>query len=171
MSDNTIEILGQKFSYPTTWQGTSSVLIICLCVSFLGYTLDAKQIDSYSNLLNGTTERAFNESLETIAKLNSDIEGMQSTINQLTEKANLADEEKQEVYSKLEAERQSREKALVNLNNLQSARVSELNTAYQNLSPQQQQQQQQIWSMQGQQIQQQLGNVQQQQQQQLKVTQ
>lgn len=139
--------------------------MICLCVSFLGYTLDAKEIESYSGLFNGTSEEAYNKSLATISKLNSDIEGMQLTINELTQKANLAKAEKVAVFSKLEAERKSREKALVSLSNLQAARLVELTKVQKQLPPQQQQQQQQYLNLQGQQIQQQLGNVQQQQQQ------
>ncbi len=169
MSDNSIEILGQKIGYPTTWQGTFSVLIICGCISFLGYTLDPSDIDSYSALFSGTSEQAYNESLTTISKLNSDIEEMQITINELTEKANLAEAEKLAVFNKLEEDRKSREEALVTLNNLQNARVAELNQVQRSLPPQQQQQQQQYLILQGQQIQQQLGNVQQQQQ--LRITQ
>lgn len=30
MSDGNIELLGQKFSYPTTWQGTTAVLFYAL---------------------------------------------------------------------------------------------------------------------------------------------
>ncbi len=171
MPDNTIELMGQKLSYPTTWQGAFTVTMICFCITFLGYTLDANQIKSYSGLFSCSSEEAYNESLSTIAKLNSNIGGMQLTINALTQKANLAENEKTEMFSKLETDRKSRELAIEALSNLQAARVAELAKTQDKLPLQQQQQQQQYLSLQAQQIQQQLGNVQQQQQQQLRFTQ
>ena len=32
MSENNIEILGQKLSYPTTWHGTTAVLFLCIAL-------------------------------------------------------------------------------------------------------------------------------------------
>lgn len=169
MMDNTIEIMGQKFSYPSTWQGATSVFVVCSCIAFLAWTLEASEIDSYQGLFNGASEQAYNESLSTISELNAQIEGMQLTINDLSEKANLVEEEKEAVLARLETERQSRERALVSLSHLQAARVSDLNRNQKQLPVQQQQQQQQYLSLQDQQIQQQLGNIQQQQQQQLQL--
>ncbi len=44
MDNNTIEILGQKFSYPTTWQGAFSVLVIFSCIAYLGSTRPRKKL-------------------------------------------------------------------------------------------------------------------------------
>ncbi|WP_017445694.1 hypothetical protein [Gayadomonas joobiniege] len=163
MADNSIEVLGQKFCYPTTWQGTLSVFIVCVCIGFLGYVLDADKINSYSSLFNGKTEEAYNESIETIAKLNQQIEEMQGTINNLTKKSNLATEEKVEIYTNLENKRKTREDALLNLKQVQADRIQELNKIESAIPPQQQS----MFYLQQQKIDKQLGNIQQQQQQQI----
>lgn len=124
MPEHHIEILGQKFSYPSTWQGAFSILIVCTCIGFLGYTLDSDEITSYSKLFSKEkSEGAYNESLATIAELNSQIGGMQKTIHNLTSKANLAEKEKTKVYAKLEKERQIRKKALLSLSQHQEDKV------------------------------------------------
>jgi len=46
MSENSMEILGQKFSYPSTWHGAFSVLIICVSATTLAITLSPEQIES-----------------------------------------------------------------------------------------------------------------------------
>lgn len=170
MAEGTIEILGQKFCYPTTWQGALAVVAVTLCIGFLGYTLDANQIQSYSSLFNGKSEEAYNESLDTISKLNQQIEGMQDTITDLTSKANLAEARKKQVYARLEQERKAREAALKNLSSLQQQRQVELGAASSALSEQEEKKRKEYLSYQQQKIQRQLGNIQQQQQQQLKIT-
>lgn len=135
MSEHSIELLGQKFSYPTTWQGTLSVMAVSAAIAFLGYTLDADQIRSYQGLFAGKTEQAYQESLDTVATLNQQIESMQGTILELSAKASLNGEEKKQVYQVLESDRLTRENKLNALSVSQQARTDALLTQAPDLPP------------------------------------
>lgn len=37
MSDGTIEVLGQKLSYPTNWQGVAAVTVVCVAFTVIAY--------------------------------------------------------------------------------------------------------------------------------------
>ena len=129
MSDNTIEVLGQKLSYPTTWQGTAAVLIVCVCMAFLAYTLTPSQIDSYANLLEGKTEQKINdELLNTNNQLNTQIEELQSQVLQLSEHAQIEKKEKQKIAKNLETLRHNREQSYTKLAELQEEQSAQLAT-------------------------------------------
>lgn len=84
MADGTIEILGQKLSYPTSWHGTAAVAIVCgalVAILFIvkGWatpeTLDKlKDVVNYSQVQGATTENLVN----TVAKLNERISAIES---------------------------------------------------------------------------------------------
>tara|TARA_B110000503_G_scaffold31602_1_gene51099 strand:- start:1249 stop:1494 length:246 start_codon:yes stop_codon:yes gene_type:complete len=77
MSENSIEILGQKFSYPSTWQGAFSVLIICVSVTTLAITLLPEQIESLGIALGTELDKQFESDLvginEKLSKENSSL--------------------------------------------------------------------------------------------------
>lgn len=90
MSDNDLEILGQKFSYPSTWQGSVTVLGICFCISFLAVTLDDTTIESYAQLVHGVaSHEAYEQSLQTIDELVAENEKMRSLVIKLGNASNL----------------------------------------------------------------------------------
>lgn len=171
MQGNSIEFLGQKVSYPTTWHGTVAVLIVCVCVAFLGYSLDKERIDSWSGVVNNNAEKAYNDALLTINKKDQQIQVLTNKITELTLQANLDKNQKIALNQDLESSRVEAEIATKALAASQKQKVDEWNRIKENMPLPQQQQQQNQFVNQQQQIQQQLQSLKQQQQQQLQWTQ
>ena len=115
MSETSIEILGQKLSYPATWQGTTAIGLVCVCVAFLGYTLDAEELDSYSNLFNTTTQDAYDTSVDTTAILNEQVISLQAKIQELSDSSNLSDDAKTVLNQELDVIAATQEQALASL--------------------------------------------------------
>lgn len=160
MAENSIEILGQKISYPSTWQGTTAVFSVCLCIGFLGWTLEGDQINAFGKVFNGHSEQAYNQSLQTIEKQNKMISSMQVTIDKLTSKAKISQEEKNKITERLKANIKDIESSLQSLSQIQQNKKSEFKTKDNDLTPYQKD----YLLKQEQQIQQQIQQLQQQQQ-------
>lgn|GEM_PF-6095438 len=84
MADGTIEILGQKLAYPTSWHGTAAVFVVC--ISLIGISFIAKGwatpeiLDKLRGVANYSEEqdKTIKELVETSAKLTaqlSELEG------------------------------------------------------------------------------------------------
>lgn len=102
MPEHSIELLGQKFSYPSTWQGAFSVLVVCAAISFIASTLEPDQIDSYRSLFDTQSSKQVEDSLVNLnEKLNDQIISLKTDVLRLTEAANLANSEKEEIVSKV----------------------------------------------------------------------
>lgn len=87
MSDGSIEILGQKLAYPTSWHGTAAVLAVCVSLVVVASfakdwatpeVLDKlKGIASYSEEQDKTTK----ELVEAVAKLTLQLNELESRVS------------------------------------------------------------------------------------------
>jgi hypothetical protein len=87
MSNGTIEILGQKLSYPTSWHGTAAVLIVCVSLVVVVFivkdwatpeVLDKlKGIADYSEEQDETTK----DLVETVAKLTAQLNELEGKMS------------------------------------------------------------------------------------------
>lgn len=103
MSEHSIEFLGQKFSYPNTWQGAFSVLIISVSISFLAFRLTPEQISSYGGLFNPEESKKFESDLVSLnKKLSNELSTLKSEFFQLTKLENIPTFKKQEIASIVE---------------------------------------------------------------------
>lgn len=64
-----IEILGQKFSYPTNWYGFGSVVAVCTAIVLIAYTLDADRLRGWTTL----AKEYDTQSSDYIAKLENSV--------------------------------------------------------------------------------------------------
>lgn len=102
MTNYSIEFLGQKFSYPTTWQGAFSVLVVCASLSFLVYKLSPEQIDSIGTLLGRTSDQQFENNLvEVNQKLKAHNKELQAQVTKLSQMADISAQEKKKITSTL----------------------------------------------------------------------
>lgn len=127
MADNSIEVLGQKFSYPTTWQGAISILVVCLCISFLAYTLDPDKIDSYAGWRGPQSDKSLETGLiKTNKTLNAEVVSLREQILSLADKVSLDDQEKKEIIKKLDLGQEEISKSYSGLIEAQEDRKIEL---------------------------------------------
>jgi len=97
-----IEVLGQKFSYPKTWQGTASVFFICITLAFFAWTLEPEQINSYKGIFASEADKQVEDRLVTLnKKLNTQVISLQEQVIDLSHKANLNKEDKEKLMSKV----------------------------------------------------------------------
>lgn len=61
MSNDTIEILGQKLSYPTTWYGTVSVFAVCLTIAAIFFMAKGWATPENMNELKGIINYSENQ--------------------------------------------------------------------------------------------------------------
>jgi len=140
MSEHSIEVLGQKFSYPSTWHGTVSILIVCASISFIAYALEPEQINSYGGWFGSESDKKIEEGLVDLNKKQSEqIVTLKAEVSRLTTIANLAEDDKNKITTKLEAADKEINDAYNNLIGKQTERKDKLNTII-NSSGQQQRQ-------------------------------
>jgi len=148
MSGDTIEILGQKFSYPSSWPGAFAILVIGLCIAFVVYSLDEGKINSWSKIFNGTNEKAYNDALATIANQHKEIQTLKSTISDLTSNTNLSSTDIDKLQKSIEDASKLSESSLSQLSSSQAQRETEWIVNQGDISVQQQQEQRRYFSMQ-----------------------
>ncbi|MDR2208546.1 MAG: hypothetical protein LBE22_06210 [Azoarcus sp.] len=88
MSNGTIEILGQRFSYPTSWHGTAAVLAVCVSLVVVVFVVKdwatpevldkLRGIADYSEEQDETTK----DLVETVAKLTAQINELEGRVPQ-----------------------------------------------------------------------------------------
>lgn len=87
-----IEILGQKLSYPTTWQGAAAVLILCIALTAIAYIAKGwatPEVISGLAGLNTTTkqqEGINNSLLDNINKLSVKVASLELNLIKATKK-------------------------------------------------------------------------------------
>ena len=93
MDNHSIEILGQKLSYPSSWHGVVSVFFVCSCLVLLAYVIDENRIGaigdavaSTRSAVNSSTEKTLSEARVTIANQVKEIENMTKAIKQVESK-------------------------------------------------------------------------------------
>ncbi len=102
MAEHSIEFLGQKFSYPTTWQGVSAVFVVCAAITTLAIMLSPEQIESIGIALGTDSERQFESELVAInEKLSEENANLKDQVFRLTEAANIPESEKREIVSQV----------------------------------------------------------------------
>jgi len=84
MSEHSIDILGQKFSYPSTWQGVVAVLVICCAVVALAYIFDGERIRAVGDAVAVANRDALDASKEALEKASITINNQAREIAQLT---------------------------------------------------------------------------------------
>lgn len=84
MADHSLEILGQKISYPETWQGVSAVVAVCLTVVFIAYILDENRINAISKALAENKKQVISAGNKKIANAEELINNQAKEINDLT---------------------------------------------------------------------------------------
>lgn len=88
-----IEIFGQKFSYPTTWQGTTAVIFVCvalIAIAYIARGLATPEVLNGLAGLNTTTkqqEGINNSLLDNINKLSVNVASLELKLIKATEKA------------------------------------------------------------------------------------
>ena len=163
MSEHSIELLGQKFSYPTTWQGAFSVLVVCASITILVATLSPEQIKSIGIALGTESDREFESELVAInEKLSEENASLKEDIFRLTETTNISEPEKQKIVAKVEESEKELSKVYANVISRQLERKEMISAAIPNSN----QQQQRVLSLEEARLVQQIGQLQQQQQQQ-----
>lgn len=100
MSEHSIEFLGQKFSYPSTWQGAFSVLVICSSLTVIAVMLSPEQVNAYGSLVGSESEKSV---LSLTEKLSQENISLRADILQLADSSDLPDEQKQEIVLKVES--------------------------------------------------------------------
>jgi len=163
MSEHSIEFLGQKFSYPTTWQGAFSILVVSASISFLAYALSPEQIKSYGGLISSETAKIFEGDLVQInKKLSDDVSFLKAEVLRLTEAADIPEPKKEEIVSKVKTSDKELNDVFAAAIEKQIERKDYISAAI----PKSGGQQQRILTMEEQRLIQQIGQLQQQQQQQ-----
>ncbi|MFC1824386.1 hypothetical protein ACFL9T_16885 [Thermodesulfobacteriota bacterium] len=165
MPEHSIEFLGQKFSYPTTWQGSFSVLIVCISISFIAFTLSPEQIKSYSAWFGSESDKKFEGDLVSInQKLSDDVSSLKAEVLRLTKAADIPEPKKKEIVKKIEASDKKLNDAFAAIIEKQIERKDSISAAI----PRSGQQQQRILTIEKARLDKQIGELQQQQQQQQK---
>lgn len=139
--DNTIEILGQKFSYPTTWQGTTAIFFVCLCVSFLAWTLEPSQISAYVNGLSPQDNKITEEKLISVnEKLDKEVISLRAEVLRLTKLTTLDEADKKKIIKKVDAGKKAISNKYNELIAVQEVQRDKLGTIISNTGSNQQQQ-------------------------------
>lgn len=108
MDNHSIEILGQKLSYPDSWHGVASVFFVCSCIVLLAYVIDEQRIgaigDAVANTksaVNSSTEKTLSEARVTIANQVKEIENMTKAIKQMESQIEKKDFTRSKVFQDL----------------------------------------------------------------------
>ncbi|MBJ7536270.1 hypothetical protein [Marinomonas transparens] len=162
MTEHSIEFLGQKFSYPSTWQGAFSILVVCASATILAVTLSPEQIESIGVAFGTESDKQFNDELIIIQeKLSQENAVLKAEISRLTQVANIPVSEKQAIALKIEASEKAIGDAYSKAIETQMERQETISTVVPSSNLQQR-----VISFEKAQLEQQIGWLQQQQQQQ-----
>lgn len=130
MSEHSIEFLGQKFSYPTTWQGAFSVLVVCGCITVAAVMLSPEQIESLGVAFgNDSSEQLESELFAINEKLSSENASLKDDLLKLSEAANISEREKRKIVSKVETSEKELTAAYSNVIDMQSERKAMISAA------------------------------------------
>ncbi|MEQ3763103.1 MAG: hypothetical protein ABNH15_08590 [Alcanivorax sp.] len=130
MPEHSIELLGQKFSYPTTWQGSFSVLVVCGCITVATVMLSPEQIDSLGAAFGReSSERLESELFSINEKLSSENATLKNDLLKLTDTANIPEREKRKIVSQVETSEKELTAAYANVIEMQSERKTMLSEA------------------------------------------
>ena len=160
--ENSIEILGQKFSYPSTWQGTASILIVGATICFIAWTLEPQQINAYVNGISPSNKETESKLVAVNKSLTDEVVNLRKQVLDLAEKSSLDDVSKKDLLSKVEGGKEAIDLKFGELINAQQKRANLVGGQISSSN----QQQQQMLSAEAARLNQQLGQFQQQQQQQ-----
>ena len=139
MPEHSIEFLGQKFSYPATWQGAFSVLVVSASITILAITLSPEQIDSFGAALGTESNKQFESELVDInEKLSKENASLKEDVLRLTASANIPEPEKEKIVSKVKASEKLINDAYVGVINSQLERKEVISAAIANSTQQQQ---------------------------------
>jgi len=69
MSDGTIELFGQKLSYPATWQGTTAVFIVCTAITIIAFMAKGWATPEVMASLNSNTKQQENINESIVSQL------------------------------------------------------------------------------------------------------
>lgn len=164
MSEHSIELLGQKFSYPTTWQGASSILVVCASLTVFAMNLSPEQAEIIRLAFGSESDKQFESGLVEInEKISNENAFLKAQVLELTEAANIPEAQRREIVSKVEEAEKEISDAYANIIDMQVERQKTLRAAI----PISTQQQQQVLTIEQARIVQQIGQLQQQQQTQL----
>ncbi len=126
-SDNSIEILGQKFSYPDTWQGTAAILCVCICVAFLAYTLTPAQIDALAGVTRADDKKVEAKLTEINKKLLEENNYLKEQIAQVVENPEVDSDKLRELSSWIDDRHGNLNTDFEELVTVAEARVKNLN--------------------------------------------
>jgi len=85
MSDGSIEILGQKLAYPTTWYATVAVMIVCVALVIIAYLAKGWATPEILDGIKGITNFSA-EQEKTITGLVENVEKLSIQMNALEQK-------------------------------------------------------------------------------------
>ena len=141
MTDNSIEILGQKFSYPDNKYGALSVFFICASISFIAWTLEPNQINAYANNFGTMKEKQAEADLVSLNnELNKEVNYLRVEVLRLAaNNKNVNEDEKKNIVKKIDANQKIIDSKYSNLIKTQNERQEQLDKII-SISNQQQQQ-------------------------------
>ena len=96
MPDNTIEIFGQKLSYPTTWHGASAVLVVCIAITVIAVIAKGWATPEVIRGLNGLNETSKEQESINVSLVNN-IEALSAKLENLEARFGNAAEEGEEI--------------------------------------------------------------------------
>lgn len=103
MQENSVEFLGQKFSYPSTWPGAFSVLVVCASITTTIIALSPEQIDSFSVALGMESDKKIEKNyLELNKKLIEEFSSLKKEVKEIVLKGDVSDEGRDRLLTNIE---------------------------------------------------------------------
>ncbi|GAB1259273.1 hypothetical protein NBRC116494_37760 [Aurantivibrio plasticivorans] len=136
MSEHSIEFLGQKFSYPSTWQGAFSVFVVCTAITTTAITLSPEQVNAIGSLIGNDSEETVVSLTDKLSKENLEL---RKQVLWLAETPDISREERQEVVSKVKDSAEEIDQTYAAVIDKQIEKSQAISTALPNTSGQQQQ--------------------------------
>lgn len=130
MSENSIELLGQKFSYPATWQGAFSVLVVSASLTVAAVMLSPEQIESLGVAFGTESDQRLESELFAInEKLSQENASLKDDLLKLTDTSNIPERKKRAIVSKVENSEKELSAAYANVIEIQSERRDMISAA------------------------------------------
>ncbi|HCM1282890.1 TPA: hypothetical protein N2899_002258 [Vibrio parahaemolyticus] len=98
---SSIEILGQKFSYPTTWKGVCSIAVVGATICYIAYQMTPERIRALSELLKEKKilESSLVNANNAVTATQNELNVFKSVVNDSTESPEV-DSDGEKAYSK-----------------------------------------------------------------------
>ncbi|QLE97464.1 hypothetical protein [Neptunomonas phycophila] len=117
MSEHSIEILGQKLSYPSNWHGVAAVFIVCSSIVAISYFLDEKRIGAIGKAVAGVksalqeSEASNIKAQETIKNQAQEIENLTQALSELNKQSDEKVQFDPDVFRNLQLNREKTTKS------------------------------------------------------------